>query len=208
MDRAWLSALAICGMILCADVEAQQAAVQQDDATRHQSAQTKTSPDAQQAVQIPPKVEWREPTKEEVQLLLEGMKAYVNDSVEGLRAVEHADGSVSLDHQGRFQNVSLVRINPDGTISTECVSTVKEAEGFLKPTAAATSAIQTPRRAVSAGKASAPRNPGGASGLLPLGIPKSEPAPLPASKAPTGGVSSPARIAVSESSPAVQPQVQ
>jgi len=36
---------------------------------------------------------------------------------EGLVEVHHADGSVSIDVQGRFQNVSLARVNSDGTVT-------------------------------------------------------------------------------------------
>jgi hypothetical protein len=36
---------------------------------------------------------------------------------EGLVQVRHADGSVSMDLQGRFQNVSVARKNADGTVT-------------------------------------------------------------------------------------------
>lgn len=46
---------------------------------------------------------------------------------EGLSVVRSADGTLSMDLQGRFQNVSVARIDENGkvTICTENVSTVE-----------------------------------------------------------------------------------
>jgi hypothetical protein len=47
----------------------------------------------------------------------------------GLVQVHHADGSVSMDLQGRYQNVSIAHKNPDGTVTvcTDNAEGVKQA---------------------------------------------------------------------------------
>lgn len=49
---------------------------------------------------------------------------------EGLEQVRHADGSVSMDLQGRFQNVSIARKNPDGTF-TVCADNAEAVQHAL-----------------------------------------------------------------------------
>jgi hypothetical protein len=70
-------------------------------------------------------------TPEEAQRLAEGIKPLVNQSTEGLVQVEHADGSVSMDLQGRFQNVILAKKEANGTISQSCVDNPASAAAFL-----------------------------------------------------------------------------
>jgi len=53
-------------------------------------------------------------TQQEAEKLAAGLKPMLNQSTEGLVQVQHADGSVSMDLQGRFQNVAVARINQDG----------------------------------------------------------------------------------------------
>lgn len=114
---------------------AQQAAVtpagESAAAAKETGPQRTSQRTSQQTAQEPPKTELRQPTPEEVKVLLEGMKAYVNDSTEGLTVTEHPDGHLSLDHEGRFQNVTVAKINPDGTVSTECVNTLTQVRQFL-----------------------------------------------------------------------------
>ena len=54
-----------------------------------------------------------------------------NKATEGLVQEKHEDGTVSVDLQGRFQNVTLARRNADGTISAACVDTPEAAGAFL-----------------------------------------------------------------------------
>lgn len=70
-------------------------------------------------------------TAEEAQKLAEGIKQLVNQSTEGLVEVRHADGSVSMDLQGRFQNVLLAKKEDDGTISQACVDNLDVATAFF-----------------------------------------------------------------------------
>jgi hypothetical protein len=55
-----------------------------------------------------------------------------NKSTEGLVEVQHADGTVEMDLQGRFQNVMLAKKNDDGTVSQACVDTPEGAKAFLQ----------------------------------------------------------------------------
>ena len=70
-------------------------------------------------------------TQEEAQQLAEGIKNLVNQSTEGLNQVQHADGSVSMDLQGRFQNVTLARKTSDGNVVQSCVDNRESAAAFL-----------------------------------------------------------------------------
>jgi len=54
-----------------------------------------------------------------------------NKAADGLVQENHADGTVSVDLQGRFQNVTLARRNDDGTVSAACVDTPEAAGAFL-----------------------------------------------------------------------------
>ncbi len=60
-----------------------------------------------------------------------------NKATGGLVQERQADGSVSVDLQGRFQNVTLARRNDDGTVSAACVDTPEAAGAFLGGRAAA-----------------------------------------------------------------------
>jgi hypothetical protein len=71
-------------------------------------------------------------TAEEAQYLAQGMKQLLDQSTDGLVQVQRADGSVSMDLQGRFQNVMLARKEDDGTISQACVDNVEDAAAFFE----------------------------------------------------------------------------
>jgi hypothetical protein len=70
-------------------------------------------------------------TPEEAQRLAEGIKPLVNRSTEGLVEVTRPDGSVSMNLQGRFQNVAVARREANGTISQSCVDNVDAAAAFF-----------------------------------------------------------------------------
>ena len=87
---------------------------------------------AGQDVQVNPQTGQIRPlTPEEAQKLAEGLKGMLNKSTEGLAKVSHEDGSESMDLEGRFQNVTVARINEDGTMSTSCVDSPRAAANFL-----------------------------------------------------------------------------
>jgi hypothetical protein len=73
----------------------------------------------------------RELTPEEAQKLAAGFKGMVNQSTEGLVQVHHPDGSVSMDLEGRFQNVTVARRDKDGSITQSCVDNPKAAGEFF-----------------------------------------------------------------------------
>ena len=54
-----------------------------------------------------------------------------NKSTAGLVEVKHADGTVEMDLQGRFQNVVIAKKNDDGSVSTACVDNAEAAREFL-----------------------------------------------------------------------------
>lgn len=68
---------------------------------------------------------------QEADRLAQGLKQMIHPSAEGLVEVQHADGSASMDLEERFQNVTVARINEDGSISTSCVNNPRAAGKFL-----------------------------------------------------------------------------
>jgi hypothetical protein len=95
-----------------------------------QAATSRAATNGQQAQSS--EIQLREPTREETRVLLEGMKSYVNDSAEGLTVVKHPDGRLSMDHEGRFQSVVVAKRNADGTVSTECATSLEQVRQFLE----------------------------------------------------------------------------
>ena len=71
-------------------------------------------------------------TAEEAQKLANGLAPMLDDSADGLVQVKHADGSVSMDLQGRFQNVTVARVNADGTMEQACVDNPRAAAKFFR----------------------------------------------------------------------------
>jgi hypothetical protein len=69
-------------------------------------------------------------TQEQSQQIADALKD--NKSTAGLVEVKHADGTVELDLQGRFQNVVLAKKNDDGSVSTACVDNAEAARAFLQ----------------------------------------------------------------------------
>jgi hypothetical protein len=70
-------------------------------------------------------------TVQEAEKLAAGLAPMLDQSREGLVQVRHADGSVSMDLEGRFQNVTVARINKDGTVSQSCVDNPQAAGKFF-----------------------------------------------------------------------------
>src|SRR6266403_585379 len=70
-------------------------------------------------------------TPQEAQQLAEGLKGMLNRSTEGLVQVHHADGSVSMDLDGRFQHVMVAKTNDDGTVTQSCVDSPQDAASFF-----------------------------------------------------------------------------
>ena len=71
-------------------------------------------------------------TQEEAQRLAAGIKELVNQSTDGLQSVRHADGSVSIDLQGRFQNIAVAKLDEDGNLVQSCVDNPESAAAFFE----------------------------------------------------------------------------
>jgi len=69
---------------------------------------------------------------QEAQRLAEGLKQMLNRSTDGLVEVQHADGSVSMDLEGRFQTVAVARVNEDGTLTESCIDSPEAAASFFR----------------------------------------------------------------------------
>jgi hypothetical protein len=69
-------------------------------------------------------------TQDEAQQLADQLQG--NKATDGLVEEKHEDGTVSVDLQGRFQNVTLAKKNDDGSVSSSCVDTPEAAGEFLR----------------------------------------------------------------------------
>ena len=70
-------------------------------------------------------------TPQEAQQLANGLAPMLDNATDGLVQVHHADGSVSMDLQGRFQNVAVMKVNTDGTVEQGCVDNPRAAAKFF-----------------------------------------------------------------------------
>jgi hypothetical protein len=86
---------------------------------------------AGQDVEVGGQGQIKPPTPEEAQKLAAGLGEMINQSTEGLEQVQHEDGSVSMDLKGRFQNVTVARVNQDGSVSQSCVDNPRAAGAFF-----------------------------------------------------------------------------
>lgn len=86
-------------------------------------------------------------TQEEAQRLAAGIKQLVNQSTDGLKSVKHADGTVSMDLQGRFQNIAVAKLDEDGKLTQSCVDNPESAAAFfgINPELVAVKASNAPK---------------------------------------------------------------
>jgi len=70
-------------------------------------------------------------TRQEAETLAQGIRQLVNPTDEGLVQVRSANGGVSMDLQGHYQNVSVARIEADGSVSQSCVNDLESAAEFF-----------------------------------------------------------------------------
>jgi hypothetical protein len=73
----------------------------------------------------------RLPTPQETQELVDSLVEMTNRSMDGLEVRTLANGTKSVDIDGRFQSVMLARPSEDGTWEMKCVTTFDEATEFL-----------------------------------------------------------------------------
>lgn len=102
------------------------------NSTQHSAGKYVTVKVAGREVQVDPQTGQIKPlTPEEAKKMAEGLKVILNRSTEGLVQVHHPDGSVSMDLQGRFQNVAVARVESDGTLTQSCIDTPEAAASFF-----------------------------------------------------------------------------
>jgi hypothetical protein len=70
-------------------------------------------------------------TQEEAQQLAQGLKGLVNPSADGLSTVRHQNGAVSMNLDGRFQNIAVARKNDNGSLLQSCVDNPQSAAAFF-----------------------------------------------------------------------------
>jgi hypothetical protein len=103
-------------------------------ASSAQTNNTHTKLPARVAASVPLDVQTsqiRPLTQEEAQRLAAGIKQLANQSTDGLQSVRHADGSVSMDLQGRFQNVAVAKLDEDGKLTQSCIDNPEAAAAFF-----------------------------------------------------------------------------
>jgi hypothetical protein len=71
-------------------------------------------------------------TPEEAARLAEGLSQVIDQSTEGLVETQHADGSVSMNLDDRFQNVTVARIDQRGNLAQSCVDNPQAAGSFFR----------------------------------------------------------------------------
>jgi hypothetical protein len=88
-------------------------------------------------------------TREEAQILLQGVSRFVDQSSDGLQTVRHESGALSIYLDDRFQSVSMARLSADGKPVVRCVTTKDEARQFLanRPTSSPARAKKASKRA-------------------------------------------------------------
>lgn len=93
--------------------------------------EARTGGSGQQAAIDPQTGKLREPTPEEARKLSEGMKEHLKPSKPGPRVVQLADGTMSMELTEEHMDFTVVKINPDGTMSMECVKGANAANAFV-----------------------------------------------------------------------------
>jgi hypothetical protein len=94
----------------------------------------------------------RKPTAAEEQTLAEELAKLVNDSHEGLTAVSGPDGTVMVDLEERFMNVSIATRGSQGELTLDCASNLRQALELLladkpkKPAAAPSKPAQPEKK--------------------------------------------------------------
>lgn len=88
------------------------------DAPGHKGMQAYVDPDTGRL---------RKPTPAEERKLAEELAKIINDSPEGLKAVTRPDGTVAVDLEERFMNVSIVTKDSDGGFSLDCATSLRDA---------------------------------------------------------------------------------
>jgi hypothetical protein len=92
----------------------------------------------QQAAVDPKTGKLRQPTAAESQALSEQFKRHRGQVGQAPVVTYRLDGSISVDLTPEYMDASVVKLNPDGTLSMECVTGMKAAEAKVLGTEAST----------------------------------------------------------------------
>lgn len=98
----------------------------------------------------------KQPPQDEADALTEAMKVLFNRPTDGLKATYFADGTVMVELPEEFMEVSVIKINPDGSNSVECVTGIKNAEESIKAQGAKAGLTSGAPTATAAPKLTAP----------------------------------------------------
>lgn len=71
-------------------------------------------------------------TPEETARLAAGLGQVIDQSTEGLVEIQHGDGSVSMNLDDHFQNVTVARIDQRGNLAQSCVDNPQAAGSFFR----------------------------------------------------------------------------
>ena len=114
-------------------VNAKELAKGEPSATAETTARTYvTKKVGNQTIQIDAQTGQVKPlSPEEAQRLAEALKEMANRSSEGLKEVRHADGTVSMDLEGRFQNIAVARREADGSVVQSCIDSPEAGAAFF-----------------------------------------------------------------------------
>jgi hypothetical protein len=67
------------------------------------------------------------PSDEQRAAMRIALAALLNESAEGLTAVQHADGRLSMDITGRFMHTATINLRPNGEPSLACTNRLEDA---------------------------------------------------------------------------------
>jgi hypothetical protein len=138
---AWAALVAL-AMTLClgagTDVFAQTAHIENTKKEeKPQAAGQKSAADAKTG-------RLKQPDQDDTNVLNEANKNIFDRNTEGLKTTYMADGTVMVELTPEFMEVSVIKINPDGSTSVECVTGMKAAEESLKAQGAGAKANSAP----------------------------------------------------------------
>jgi hypothetical protein len=125
--------------LLACGVAVLSAAVGINTASAQTAAAGRTSDDSTSTVQVAGQTvaidratgRLRPPTAAERKALAAGLKNILNRSTEGLTVVQRPDGAKSVDLQGRFQAIAIAKVNADGKVAEQCVTSQREADALV-----------------------------------------------------------------------------
>ena len=126
-----LVALAATAAVSLRSSQAKDSAARENSQASGNTSANNLRANVQQTSFVPQTGQVKPLTQEEAQKLAEGLKQLINQSTDGLKNVNHPDGSVSIDLEGRFQSVAVAKRDEDGTLIESCVDNREAAAAFF-----------------------------------------------------------------------------